>query len=72
MEGEKQMIDYIAELQLKALEIVQREGLEKEYNKYMICKGSYSHTMRYMLIDFVLQYTELHLGELKREVKDND
>lgn len=62
------MIDYIAELQLKALDIVRREGLE-EYNKYMIYKGPYSHTMRYMLIDFILQYTELHLGELKKEVK---
>lgn len=56
------MKDLISELQVCALEIIKREKLEEEYNKYMICKGPYSHHLRYMLIDFILQYTELNIG----------
>ena len=60
------MKDLISELQCKALDIIQREGLEEEYNKYCISKGPYSRQLRYMLIDFVIQYTELNIGRLEK------
>ena len=65
------MIDYIAELQLAALKIVQRENLEEEYLKYQRVVYPYKHHLRYMLIDFILQYTELNIGNIKED-KTND
>lgn len=53
------MNDYINELQLKAMEIIQREGLAAEFNKYVLRKSPYQPCMRYSLVDFIIQYTEI-------------
>ena len=59
------MNDYITDLQLYALDIIQKNGLEAEFNRYMIEAGGYEHKMRYMLVDFLIQYTEKHADEVK-------
>lgn len=52
------MKDLIAELQLYALDIVTREGLELEFDKYLLEKEPYYYHSRYAFIDFIIQYTE--------------